>query len=235
MLNLGHFYNDIMQLIRTDPLKFYFSAINWAIILIAIVGTMQKKILKMRAYYVCTSFMTAVTAFCVRPNYIEAALLINGLLFFSLHAYFIVLYLIERRPVFLDQLYKSAYEKRFSHMTTLEFKKLLKLAHRQHAEEGERIVSKLDVVDEVRVIMSGEVLCHDEQTGNTHVLGPGDMIGDIAYFRRSEEAAFSYDVKQAVVMMGWTKRDLLSLPQNLIHLQSKMRRAMAESIVSKFE
>ena len=83
--------------------------------------------------------------------------------------------------------------------------------------------------------MSWEVLCHDEQTGKMYVLGPGDMIGGIAYFRRSEEAALSYDVKQAVVMMGWAKRDLLSLPQNLIHLQSKMRRAMAESIVSKFE
>ena len=235
MSSLVHFYNDITQLIQTDPLKFYFSVINWAIILIAIIGTMQKKILKMRAYYICTSFMTAVTAFFVRPNYIEIALLINGSLFFSLHAYFITLYLVEKRPVLLGLLYRAAYKKRFSHMTTIEFKKLLKLSHHQHVKEGERILSKSDKVEEVRLLLSGEVLCHDNETDTSYLLGPGDMIGDIAYFRKSQEAIFSYDVKHDAVIAVWSKRDLVSLPQNLIHLQSKMRRAIAESIASKFE
>ena len=102
----------------------------------------------------------------------------------------------ENSSVILKDLYKVAYDMRFFHMTTPEFKKSLSLGEQRNVPKDEKIIASSDAVTNIFLILSGEALCHDDEHDRQCLLGPGDMIGDISFFRECDEALFNYEVKK---------------------------------------
>ena len=135
--------------------------------------------------------LTVAAAFCLVPYFyfqpepLMAPIFWN-LAFTALNVFWIILLLLERRPVRLNEEEQRLCELVFRTMTPREMMKILKLASWCEAAAGTCFVKRGQMLNELIVIYSGKA-CVKVDDKAVAELEPGRFIGGISYV--SEETA----------------------------------------------
>jgi hypothetical protein len=174
--------------------------------------------------------LTVVAAACLLPYfYLQAQPLMTpiywNLVFMALNLFWIVLLLLERRPVKLSEEERRLCELVFRTMTPREMTKILKLASWHDAAAGECFVPRGQALDRLMVIYAGRA-CVEVAGKPVAELDPGRFIGSISYLTE-ETAPADIVALEPTRYVCWPKSRLKAFMQGNPELYGAMQTTLA--------
>lgn len=174
--------------------------------------------------------LTVIAAFCLMPYfYFQPVPIMTpiywNLGFTMLNIFWIVLLLIERRPVKLNAEEERLCELVFRTMTPREMIKILKLATWKTAAANECFVDRGSKLDELIVIYSGRACVEIDGKAVADIL-PGHFIGSISYITE-ETAPANIVALEPTRYVTWPKQKLKKFMEKNSELHIALQQTLA--------
>jgi hypothetical protein len=123
------------------------------------------------------------------------------------------------------------YQHVFAPLTPGEFKRVLKLGHWNHLQEGEYVLRKGGAVDQVSFVINGHL---DATWGDTllNTVQPGGLVGEISYLtgqKASADVSASTDTRMFVLTHSVLDKIKLDRPE----LHTKLMYVLGREVVQK--
>ncbi len=174
--------------------------------------------------------LSVIAASCLLPYfYFQATPLMTpiywNLVFMALNVFWIVLLLLERRPVQLNDEEQRLCELVFRTMTPREMTKILKLATWRDVPAGVCFVEQGRPLDQLMIIYSGEA-CVEADGRRVAELAPGQFIGSISYVTEDRAPANIVSLSPTRYVC-WSKAELKGFMTKNPDLHSALQTTLA--------
>lgn len=173
---------------------------------------------------------TVIAAMCLMPYfYFQPVPIMTPIYwnmgFTALNIIWIVLLVLERRPIQLSPKEERLCELVFRTMTPREMMKILKLATWQTADTDECFIDRGAKLDQLIVIYSGKACVEIDGKAVAEIL-PGQFIGSISYITE-ETAPANIVALESTCYVTWPKMKLKKFMEKNSELHTALERTLA--------
>jgi hypothetical protein len=174
--------------------------------------------------------LTVIAAMCLMPYfYFQPVPIMTPIYwnmgFTALNILWIILLLLERRPIRLSPEEERLCELVFRTMTPREMMKILKLATWETAEPDECFIDRGSKLDQLIVIYSGKACVEVDGKAVAEIL-PGQFIGSISYITE-ETAPANIVAQEPTCYVTWPKTKLKKFMEKNSELHTALERTLA--------
>ncbi len=174
--------------------------------------------------------LTVIAAMCLMPYFYFQSVPIMTPIYWNvgftiLNVFWIVLLLLERRPIRLSAEEEQLCELVFRTMTPREMMRILRIATWKTADIDECFIDRGSKLDELIVIYSGKACVKAHGEAVAEIL-PGQFIGSISYITE-ETAPADIVALEATRYVTWPKTKLKSFMEKNTELHAALQKTLA--------
>ena len=182
--------------------------------------------------------LTVIAALCLMPYfYFQSVPLMTPIYwnigFTALNIFWIVLLLLERRPVRLSAEEEHLCELVFRTMTPREMMRILGLATWRTADAGECFIDRGSKLDQLIVIYSGKASVQTNGKSVAELL-PGQFIGSISYITE-ETAPADIVALEPTCYVTWPKPKLKKFMEKNSELHTALQKTLAIDLAKSLQ
>lgn len=143
----------------------------------------------------------------------------------------IILLLLQRNPIFLDEAELKLYRSKFRGMRVRDFMKLMQAARWHRGQQTEAILNQGDTVQHLWLLTDGEATVEVDGRRVTEI-GAGEFVGEMALLT-GEPASATVLARPGIQYVTWEAKDLRGLFTSRPDMEAKFRSILGADLVQK--
>ncbi|HXH75941.1 MAG TPA: cyclic nucleotide-binding domain-containing protein [Bacteriovoracaceae bacterium] len=189
-----------------------------------------RRMLLLRSFAIVASCSSIFYNYNVAQNPIWIPIQWN-VLFITVNCYHIIMALLARREIKINDVEEFVYGKNFQSMTRVEFKRLLNCGYTRTYHPGQKLVEQHDNLGAIFLILEGEVQV--SMNGSVVAnLGKGDFVGEMSFLTNQPTKA---DVLLSEVsrIHYWDMEELKSFFSKNPSILAKFHSAIGNQLITR--